>query len=218
MTRHDDAFFLLHIADALSDIISYTAVGRADFYAEKMRQDAVERKFEILGEAVKSLSAEIREKHPQIRWSHMARFRDMLSHHYFGIDLATVWDISQKDAKDAFAQIVELQEYADALVRIGSEKVNALDILQQNREAIHAVIEKYGIADIYAYGETASRTEKPDSDMELFCRMPEKSTLTALVNLQDELTVICRRRVVIATPNCREYRESPERFQNAVRI
>lgn len=218
MTKHDDTFFLLHIADALSDIISYTSVGRADFYAERMRQDAVERKFEILGEAVKSLSPEIRGKYPQIKWSYMARFRDMLSHHYFGIDLATVWEISQKDVKDVLAQIVELKEYSDALARIGSEKINALDILLQNREAIHTAIKKYGIADVYAYGETASRTEKPDSDIELFCRIPEKSTYGTLVSLQDELTVICRRRVVISTPNCREYKESPERFKNAVGI
>lgn len=218
MTKHDDAFFLLHIADALSDIISYTSVGRADFYAERMRQDAVERKFEILGEAVKSLSPEIREKYPQIKWSHMARFRDLLSHHYFGIDLATVWDISQKDAKDALAEVIKLKEYTDALNRVTPEMTNALDVLLQNRDAIHTEIRKHGIARIFAYGETASRTEKPDGDIELFCRIPEKFTLVDLADLQNELTVICRRRVVIATPNCQEYKESPERFKNAVEI
>ena len=218
MTKHDDAFFLLHIVDALSDVVSYTNVGIADFYAEKMRQDAVERKFEIVGEAVKNLSPQIREKYPQIKWSHMARFRDMLSHHYFGVDLASIWNISQKDAKEALSQIVRLKEYAEALSRVEAEKVNALDVLLQNREAIREAIKKYGIAHIYAYGDIASRTETPESDFELFCRPPKGTPLADMVGLQDELTIICRRRVTLATENCLEFKESPERFRNLIEI
>ena len=218
MTKHDDGFFLLHIADSLSDIVSYTSVGKADFYAERMRQDAVERKFEILGEAVKNLSPELREKYPLIKWSHMARFRDMLSHHYFGIDLAAVWNISQKDAKEALSQIIQLQEYTDALKQAEAERISALDILRQNREAIHETIGKYGIANIYAYGCVASRTETPDCDIELFCRAPLHFSLTDMAGLQNELTIICRRRVTIATPGCMEFKECPERFRELVEI
>ena len=76
-----------------------------------MRQDAVERKFEILGEAVKNLSEDLRKIHPDIPWSHMARFRDMLSHHYFGIDYETVWIITQKDVPEVLEKISSLVEY-----------------------------------------------------------------------------------------------------------
>ena len=51
MKRRSDGTFLLHIYEALNDIVSYTSDGQAEFFAEKMRQDAVERKFEIIGEA-----------------------------------------------------------------------------------------------------------------------------------------------------------------------
>ena len=64
MKSRSDGTFLLHIYEALNDIVSYTSAGQAAFFAEKMQQDAVERKFEILGEAVKNLSPGIPEKVP----------------------------------------------------------------------------------------------------------------------------------------------------------
>ena len=94
MKKRSDGTFLLHIYEALNDIVSYTSDGQAEFFAEKMRQDAVERKFEIIGEAVKNLSQGFLEKYPNVDWSYMAKFRDLLSHHYFGIDLDVVWSIA----------------------------------------------------------------------------------------------------------------------------
>ena len=93
MKKHDDAFFLLNIVDALSDILFYTSCTEEQYLIETMRQDAVARKFENLGEAVKNLSVSFCDRYPQIPWSHIARFRDVLSHHYFGIDQKTVWSI-----------------------------------------------------------------------------------------------------------------------------
>lgn len=52
----DERVCLGHIRDAINDIEEYTSVGRDAFMAERMRQDAVIRKLEIIGEAVKQLS------------------------------------------------------------------------------------------------------------------------------------------------------------------
>jgi uncharacterized protein with HEPN domain len=52
----DERVYLGHIRDAINDIEEYTSVGRDAFMAERMRQDAVIRKLEIIGEAVKQLS------------------------------------------------------------------------------------------------------------------------------------------------------------------
>ena len=90
MKKYNDAFFLLNIVDALSDILFYTSCSEEQFLIEIMRQDAVARKFENLGESVKNLSAHFCDDHPQIPWSHIARFRDVLSHHYFGVDQKAV--------------------------------------------------------------------------------------------------------------------------------
>ena len=105
MKKHNDAFFLLNIVDALSDILFYTSCSEEQFLIEIMRQDAVARKFENLGESVKNLSGGFCAGHPQIPWSHIARFRDVLSHLYFGVDQKAVWSIARNDAKEAYQAI-----------------------------------------------------------------------------------------------------------------
>jgi hypothetical protein len=59
----DDAIYLGHIRDAIADIANYTAAGRDEFMADRMRQDAVIRKLEIIGEAVKRLSDSTKQPH-----------------------------------------------------------------------------------------------------------------------------------------------------------
>jgi uncharacterized protein with HEPN domain len=58
----DERVYFGHIPDALNDIEQYTSVGHDAFMAERMRQDAVIRKLEIFGEAVKRLSIASRER------------------------------------------------------------------------------------------------------------------------------------------------------------
>lgn len=58
--------------------------------------DAVIRNFEIIGEATKSLSKDIKSKYPFIPWEEMYRLRNRISHEYFGIDYEIIWDIATK--------------------------------------------------------------------------------------------------------------------------
>ena len=62
-----------------------------------MMQDAVVRNVEIIGEAAKSLSQEIRDEIPEIEWREIMRMRDKIVHHYFRIDLETVWQTAKHD-------------------------------------------------------------------------------------------------------------------------
>lgn len=55
------------------------------------------RNFEIIGEAVKHISDDLRCKHPDIPWKQIAGMRDEMIHEYFGIDLTIVWDTVQND-------------------------------------------------------------------------------------------------------------------------
>ena len=55
--------------------------------------DAVVRNLEIIGEAVKNITEEIRKEYNDIEWRKIAGLRDILIHHYFGINLPIIWDI-----------------------------------------------------------------------------------------------------------------------------
>lgn len=92
----DDLFFLQHIFDAIKDIENYTSDGEKSFYSTKMIQDAVIRNLEIIGEAVKNISPAIRLEYPDVPWKQISGLRDVLIHHYFGVDLETVWLVVEK--------------------------------------------------------------------------------------------------------------------------
>ena len=63
------------------------------FLRNELIQDAVVRNLEIIGEAVKNIPSEIKNKYPEIEWKKIAGLRDILIHQYFGVDLEIVWDV-----------------------------------------------------------------------------------------------------------------------------
>jgi uncharacterized protein with HEPN domain len=93
----DERVYLGHIRDAINDLKAYASVGQEAFLADRMRQDAIIRKLEIIGEAVKQLSVETRAKRPELPWKQIAGMRDRLTHAYFGVDLGLVWRVVDRD-------------------------------------------------------------------------------------------------------------------------
>ncbi|MBE3576238.1 MAG: DUF86 domain-containing protein [Limnochordales bacterium] len=94
----DDLVFVRHILEAISKIQRYTeGMSWETFSIDEKTQDAVVRQFEVIGEAAKKVSEAFRNQHPNVPWSQMARMRDVLIHHYFGVDLSVVWETVQRD-------------------------------------------------------------------------------------------------------------------------
>lgn len=92
----DYKVFLEDILGAIRNIREYTAgLSLQTFAADRKTFDAVIRNLEIIGEAVKQIPEEVRAQSPGVEWSRIGRLRDLLIHHYFGVDVEIVWDIVQ---------------------------------------------------------------------------------------------------------------------------
>jgi uncharacterized protein with HEPN domain len=75
-----------------------------------MIQDAVIRNLEIIGEAVKGLSEDLRSANPEVLWRQIAGMRDVLIHHYFGVKLETVWQVVVDHLPNLRQRIEELRQ------------------------------------------------------------------------------------------------------------
>jgi len=93
----NDLLYLRHIQDAVLKIESYTSVTRGIFMTTTHWQDAVVRQLEIIGEAAKRVSEELRSKYPDISWRRIAGMHDVLIHDYMGVDVSVVWEVTQRD-------------------------------------------------------------------------------------------------------------------------
>ena len=89
----DDKFYLQHILEAIEKIETYTAAGKKSFMKTAMVQDAVIRNLEIIGEATKQLSEGFKKRNADIPWRNVSGLRDILIHHYMGVDLEKVWNV-----------------------------------------------------------------------------------------------------------------------------
>ncbi|MBI3961810.1 MAG: DUF86 domain-containing protein [Deinococcus sp.] len=93
----DDQLYLLHIAQCIQRIESYTQDGRAAFMASSLTQDAVIRNLEIIGEATKRISQDLKQAYPDVPWRRVAGLRDVLIHNYIRVDLDEVWNVMEAD-------------------------------------------------------------------------------------------------------------------------
>jgi uncharacterized protein with HEPN domain len=84
--------YLNDIIEVIDDIQNFTEnISFKDLENDKKTLYAVIRCLEILGEAVKKIPKNVKERYPDIPWKDMAGMRDVLIHDYFGVDVETVW-------------------------------------------------------------------------------------------------------------------------------
>ena len=104
--KRDETVYLQHILDAIARIEEYLQeVDEEVFQKRYLIQDGVIRQLEIVGEAVKHLSDEVRDQYPDVPWQDIAGMRDKLIHDYFGVDIDKVWLTVKEDIPNFKSQL-----------------------------------------------------------------------------------------------------------------
>ena len=108
MNRSAD-ILLSEILEAIRLLNQYTeGLTYDEFAADVEKQDAVVRRLEIIGEAVKGLPDEVRTKYPDVPWRDIAGARDIMIHEYFRIDLELTWEMVHDDLPSLAASVSEI--------------------------------------------------------------------------------------------------------------
>jgi len=109
--KRDDTVYLRHVIDAAGLIEEYLEDrDYQEFAGNRMLQDAVVREIEIIGEAVKNISPNTKERYADIPWRQIAGMRDKLIHGYFGVDIGAVWDTAAKDIPSLKEKVLRILE------------------------------------------------------------------------------------------------------------
>lgn len=113
--KRDIKLYLQDIRESIMAIEDYIGTLTEDeFYKNHQVQDAILRRLEIIGEAVKNIDESVRDKYPDIPWKKIAGMRDVVIHEYFGVSLKRIWNVVKKDLPDLKQKILMIKENKDS--------------------------------------------------------------------------------------------------------
>ena len=115
MTNRDVRLFLDDMAAAITDIgKAIEDVDFEAFLADTMRQKAVIRDFEVLGEAAIRVPPDIRNLAADLPWRRIVAMRNELIHGYFSVDLGIVFATAKSDIPKLLLPLETLRAQLDA--------------------------------------------------------------------------------------------------------
>jgi uncharacterized protein with HEPN domain len=101
---------LMDMRDALADIRTLTTDGRQAFEADRSAQQAVAYNLAVLGEAARTLSPELLERHVEVPWRDVISQRNVVVHEYHRLDLDSLWDTAKQDLPQLDEQLADIEQ------------------------------------------------------------------------------------------------------------
>jgi uncharacterized protein with HEPN domain len=83
--------------EAIERIEKYASQGKMAFEEDELIQNWMVNHITMIGEACRSLPDDFQARYAEIPWADIIGMRNILVHHYFGIDLDAVWAVIEKD-------------------------------------------------------------------------------------------------------------------------
>lgn len=109
MSDRDNLMYLRDMLDSIVAIESFmVGIDRNGFAGDRKTFSATVRELEIIGEAAGRVSDEVRLQYPFIAWRMLKDFRNVLAHHYFGVDVEIVWDVVQRKLPELKGQLLDI--------------------------------------------------------------------------------------------------------------
>ncbi|HAL47285.1 MAG: DUF86 domain-containing protein [SAR202 cluster bacterium] len=114
MPGRDWRFRLDHIVEAIDYILGYTqGLTFEQFCQNSMAVHATIHNFEIVGEAARNVPQALKDQHPEVPWQDMIDMRNVVAHHYFGIELTIIWRTIQNNLPPLAIQIRDILDSHD---------------------------------------------------------------------------------------------------------
>ncbi|MGB2936751.1 MAG: DUF86 domain-containing protein [Phycisphaerae bacterium] len=104
----DDKERLRDILEAIGRIEKHAARGHAVLETDELVQVWMVHHLQVIGEAARRLSDDLRGRHPEIPWPQIIAMRNILVHDYFAVDLEEVWSAVERDLPDLKKKITAI--------------------------------------------------------------------------------------------------------------
>lgn len=91
---------LLDILEAVERIEKYAERGKTAFENDELLQTWMIHHITVIGEACRALPDDFQARYTGVPWADIIAMRNILVHHYFGIDTEAVWAVVERDIPD----------------------------------------------------------------------------------------------------------------------
>lgn len=139
----DDKEKLEKILDCADRIREYTKDGEDEFLAKPLIQDAVIRNLQVIGEAIKELSDEVKAQNCDVEWRNASRMRDKLTHDYFEVNYDIVWDTVENHIPPFRDKIEDIHQRL--VYRVSKEREKPPELEQRLKEKDNPRPNKKGV-------------------------------------------------------------------------